>query len=93
MKSFIIAQDDQKNPKRSILLVGTEVPDDEVRAAFFQHKAAGFHPDEWAVLRYYGPSGFEGASVARFKNAKEKAAALAKEQSDSKRPEKEKEKQ
>lgn len=80
MKAFIIAQDDLKNPKRSALLVGPETPDDKVRAAFFRHKSDGFHPDGWAVLKYFGPVGLEGASVARFKDAKDKAATMAKDE-------------
>lgn len=79
MKAFIIAQDDLKNPKRSALLVGPETPDDVVRAAFYGHKSNGFHPDGWAILKYYGPEGLEGASVARFKDAKDKVATLARE--------------
>jgi hypothetical protein len=80
MKSFILAQDDIKAPKRSALLVGPETPDEKVRAAFFGHKSNGYHPEGWAVLKYYGPTGgLEGASVARFKDDKDKAATLARE--------------
>jgi hypothetical protein len=79
MKSFIIAQDDIKAPKKSALLVGPENPDEDVRSAFFGHKSNGYHPNGWAVLKYFGPSGLEGTSVSRFKDAKEKAAILARE--------------
>jgi len=80
MKAFIIAQDDPKNPKRSALLVGPETPDDKVRAVFYGHKSNGFHPEGWAVLKHHGPAGLEGTSIARFKDAKDKAATLAREE-------------
>lgn len=76
MRSFIIAQDDPKFPKKSALLVGPEKPDEEVRRQFYEHKRLSFHPDGWPVLKFFGPTGLEAASVARFKDAKDRAATL-----------------
>ncbi len=79
MKTIIIGQDDLARPSKSALLVGTEVDDAKVCSEFYKHKAEGFHPSGWPVMKLMSDKGVVSVAVARWKTKEEKAKALAAE--------------